>query len=98
MRRVLITTGNGMFGRALIEQLLGRDDIQVRAMVRNAGTGAGAVLGLAHVETSTTQPERDHVADGFLVFDDEDLLAGHDASVPGGRIAAELRTAIMTFR
>lgn len=35
MRRVLITTGNGMFGRALIEQLLGRDDIQVRAMVRD---------------------------------------------------------------
>jgi uncharacterized protein YbjT (DUF2867 family) len=32
---VLVTTGNGMFGRALIDQLAGLTDINVRAMVRN---------------------------------------------------------------
>ena len=34
-RRILITTGNGMFGRALIHALAGRDDIEIRAMVRD---------------------------------------------------------------
>lgn len=34
-RRVLVTTGNGMFGRALIRQLREREDVQVRAMVRD---------------------------------------------------------------
>lgn len=35
-KRLLVNTGNGMFGRALIEQLLDRDDIEIRAMVRDA--------------------------------------------------------------
>jgi uncharacterized protein YbjT (DUF2867 family) len=35
--RILVTTGNGMFGHALIEKLLDRDDIEVRAMVRDRG-------------------------------------------------------------
>ncbi|MDZ7577286.1 MAG: NAD(P)H-binding protein [Candidatus Nanopelagicales bacterium] len=34
-RRVLVTTGNGMFGNALVAELANRDDIQVRAMVRD---------------------------------------------------------------
>jgi uncharacterized protein YbjT (DUF2867 family) len=34
-RRVLITTGNGMFGRALIQSLMGVGGVKVRAMVRD---------------------------------------------------------------
>ena len=34
-KRLLVNTGNGMFGRALIEQLLDREDVEVRAMVRD---------------------------------------------------------------
>jgi len=87
----------GEFEAALVRQHP-VDQHQVRAMVGNTGAGARAVLGLAHVEASATQPEGDHVANGFLVLDDQYLLAGHDASTPGGGIAAELRTRIMTFQ
>ncbi|MFN8126624.1 MAG: NAD(P)H-binding protein [Candidatus Nanopelagicales bacterium] len=34
-RRVLVAPGGGMFGQAVIRQLLGRDDVQIRAMVRD---------------------------------------------------------------
>ena len=35
MRTVLVTTANGMFGRALVEALAGQEGVQVRAMVRD---------------------------------------------------------------
>ena len=34
-KRILVTTGNGMFGHALIEKLLDRDNIEIRAMGRD---------------------------------------------------------------
>lgn len=33
---VLVTTGNGMFGRSLVNELAGREGVRVRAMVRDA--------------------------------------------------------------
>jgi len=36
-RTLLVTTGNGMFGRALIEELRGDERVVVRAMVRDRG-------------------------------------------------------------
>lgn len=35
-KNVVVTTGNGMFGRALIDQLAGTAEIKVRALVRDA--------------------------------------------------------------
>ena len=62
-------------------------------MVGDARARRRAVLGLAHVEAGAAQPERDHVADRLLVFDDQDLLARHDAPGVGSLVAAALQTA-----
>ena len=35
VKKLMVTTGNGMFGRALVDSLAGRDDVEVKAMVRN---------------------------------------------------------------
>ena len=35
MKKLMVTTGNGMFGRALVDSLAGRADVEVNAMVRN---------------------------------------------------------------
>ena len=56
------------------------DEQQVGPRVGNARTGLAAVLRLGYGVTRATQPERDHVANRLLVFDDEDLLARHDRS------------------
>ncbi len=64
-RRILINTGNGMFGRALIGKLLNRDDIQIRAMVRDrskfdlTGTNLEVVVGDMDDPASLVEPTRD---------------------------------------
>ncbi len=64
-RRILINTGNGMFGRALIGKLLNRDDIQIRAMVRDrskfdlTGTNLEVVVGDMDDPASLIEPTRD---------------------------------------
>jgi uncharacterized protein YbjT (DUF2867 family) len=54
--RILVTTGNGMFGHALIEKLLDRDDIEVRAMVRDRGKFTLTGRNLSVVEADMDDP------------------------------------------
>ncbi len=56
MRRILISTGNGMFGHALIEQLLNRDDIEVRAMVRDTAAFTLTAPNLSVVQADMDDP------------------------------------------
>jgi len=49
-RRILITTGNGMFGHHLVAELSNREDIQVRVMVRDV---AKFTLTAANLEVVT---------------------------------------------
>ena len=61
----MINTGNGMFGRTLIGKLLNRDDIQIRAMVRDrskfdlTGTNLEVVVGDMDDPASLVEPTRD---------------------------------------
>lgn len=64
-RRILVNTGNGMFGRALIRKLLNRDDIQIRAMVRDrskfdlTGNNLEVVVGDMDDPPSLIEPTHD---------------------------------------
>jgi uncharacterized protein YbjT (DUF2867 family) len=86
MRRVLITTGNGMFGRALIEQLLGRDDIEVRAMVRDrskltlTGPNLDVVQGDMDDPASLVEPTKD-VSHVFVTSPMDDHIASREMAV-----------------
>lgn len=56
MRKLLVTTGNGMFGRALIEQLVDRDDVEIRAMVRDRSKFTLSAANLEVVEGDMDNP------------------------------------------
>ncbi len=53
------------------------DQHQVRPHVDDPGARLAAILGLTHIVAGAAQPERDHVANAFFVFDDEDALGRH---------------------
>lgn len=85
-RRVLVTTGNGMFGHAVIEALMGRDDIQVRAMVRDrskftlTGPNLEVVEGDMDDPASLVEPTKD-VTHVFLTSPMDDHIASREEAV-----------------
>lgn len=56
-RTLLVTTGNGMFGRALIEELSGDETVRVRAMVRDRARFSLAADDLEVVVGDMDQPD-----------------------------------------
>lgn len=95
MQRILISTGNGMFGQALIRQLVGRDDIEVRAMVRNESaftlTGPNLTVVQADMDdpASLVEPTKD-VTHLFLTTPMDEHIADReiamiDAAAANGR-------------
>ena len=90
-RRILISTGNGMFGRALIGKLLNRDDIQIRAMVRDrskfdlTGNNLEVVVGDMDDPASLIEPTRD-VSHIFLTSPmDEHITQREEAVVDAAK-------------
>ncbi|MBM3662215.1 MAG: hypothetical protein FJW94_04880 [Actinobacteria bacterium] len=86
MRRILVTTGNGMFGRALIEQLLDRDDVLVRAMVRDrasfklSGSNLEVVVGDMDDPASLVEPTKD-VSHVFLTSPMDERITARESAV-----------------
>lgn len=86
MKRLLVTTGNGMFGRALVNQLAGSPDITVRAMVRNV---AGFDVEASNVEVvqadmddpATLVNAVDGVTDVFLCTPMDEHIATREIAV-----------------
>lgn len=91
--RVLITTGNGMFGQAVIRQLVGRDDIAVRAMVRDRSRftlesdNLEVVTGDLDDPASLTEPMRD-VSHVFLATPMDDHIEQRERAVVDAAVAA----------
>ncbi|MEZ5115855.1 MAG: NmrA family NAD(P)-binding protein [Candidatus Nanopelagicales bacterium] len=54
---VLVTTGNGMFGRALTARLAGRDDVEVVAMVRDASRFTAPASNVRSVTADMDRPD-----------------------------------------
>ena len=57
VRTVLVTTGNGMFGRALSESLAGVDGVRVRAMVRDRSKFAVSAPNIEVITGDMGRPE-----------------------------------------
>jgi len=51
---------------------------EIGPMISNTFARRRAVLGFAHVETGAAETKGDHVADRFLILNDQNLLACHD--------------------
>jgi uncharacterized protein YbjT (DUF2867 family) len=86
IQRILITTGNGMFGRALIDQLLGHDDVLIRAMVRNpdkftvTGPNLEVVTGDMDDPASLMEPTKD-ITHVFLTTPMDEHIAAREKAV-----------------
>lgn len=92
-KRVLITTGNGMFGKAVAEQLLGRQDLAVRAMVRDRSAftlradNLEVVVGDLDDPATLVEPMRD-VTHVFLTTPMDERLEARESAVVAAAVAA----------
>lgn len=89
---VLITTGNGMFGRALIEQLAGNRDIDVRALVRNPDSFDFEAKNVMPVRADMDKPETlgaavTGVSEIFLVTPMDGKIAVRERNVVDAALA-----------
>lgn len=85
-RTLLVTTGNGMFGRALIEQLLGNDQVRIRAMVRDRAAFTLQAPNLEVVVGDMDRPESllapvTGVSHVFLTSPMDDHIAAREKAV-----------------
>ena len=92
-RTLLVTTGNGLFGRTLIEALLGDDRVAVRAMVRDRGkfdlSGPGLEVVVADMDhPETLGPALDGVSHVFLSAPMDDRIAAREGNVIAAALAA----------
>jgi uncharacterized protein YbjT (DUF2867 family) len=92
-RTLLVTTGNGMFGRALIEDLLGDGQIAVRAMVRDRGKFELQAPNLDVVVADMDRPETlgaalDGVTHVFLSTPMDERIAARESAVIAAAQAA----------
>ena len=86
MKTLLVTAGNGMFGRALVNALAGRDDVQVRAMVRNLDAFDVVADNVVAVKADMDDPASlvpavDGVTDIFLVSPMDEHIATREINV-----------------
>ena len=78
---LLVTTGNGMFGRALVNALAGDGDVNVRALVRNESAFNVSAPNVSSIVGDMDKPETLVAA-----VDGVDLVSPQQppiASVPG---------------
>ena len=86
MKTLLVTTGNGMFGRSVIRALANDPDVQVRALVRNPDTFDFAAENVTAVKADMDDPASlvaavDGVTDIFLVSPMDDHIASREINV-----------------
>lgn len=92
MKTLLVTTGNGMFGRALVNALADRDDIQVRAMVRNLDAFDVVADNVVAMKGDMDDPASlvaavDGVTDIFLVSPMDEQIATREINVIDAAVA-----------
>lgn len=93
MKRLLITTGNGMFGRALVNALADRDDVEVRAMVRNLNSFDVVADNVVAVKGDNDDPASltaavEGVTDIFMVSPMDEHIATREINVVDAAVAA----------
>lgn len=93
MKTLLITAGNGMFGRALVNSLAGQDGVQVRAMVRNLDAFDVVADNVVAVKADLDDPESlksavAGVTDIFLVTPMDEHIATREINVIDAAVAA----------
>jgi uncharacterized protein YbjT (DUF2867 family) len=84
--RILVTAGNGMFGHALILQLLDRDDIEVRAMVHNRSkfTLTGSNLSVVEADMddpASLEPVTRDITHAFVTSPMDEKVAARESAV-----------------
>jgi uncharacterized protein YbjT (DUF2867 family) len=92
-RTLLVTTGNGMFGRRLIGELLGDDTVAVRAMVRDRArfdlTGPGLEVVVGDMDRpETLGPALEGVTHVFLSAPMDEHIADREGNVIAAALAA----------
>ncbi len=97
---VLVTTGNGMFGGALIRQLAGNPDVDVRALVRDASKFTVEAPNVSVVVGDMDKPETltaavDGVSHIFLVTPMDDHIAIREAAVVDAAVASDSNPQIL---
>ncbi len=93
-RRLLVTTGNGMFGRALVEELLGDDEVAVRAMVRDRGKFTLQAPNLEVVvgdmdKSETLAPALEGVTHVFLSSPIDERITARECAVIDASLAGD---------
>ena len=86
MKKLMVTTGNGMFGRALVDSLAGRADVEVNAMVRNLDAFDVHADNVTAVRGDMDDPASlaaavDGVTDVFLVSPMDEHIATREINV-----------------
>lgn len=92
MKTLLVTAGNGMFGRALVNALVGRADVQVRAMVRNLDAFDVVAENVVVIKGDMDDPASlvaavDGVTDIFLVTPMDEQIATREINVIDAALA-----------
>lgn len=93
MKTLLVTTGNGMFGRALVNALAGADDVRVRAMVRRLDAFDVVADNVEVVQADMDDPASlraavDGVTDVFLVTPMDEHIAAREINVVDAVLAS----------
>lgn len=86
MKTLLVTTGKGMFGSAVINALAGRDGVQVRAMVRDVDSYVAPASNVVGIYGDMDKPETlaaavEGVTDIFLVSPMDEHIADREINV-----------------
>lgn len=86
MKTLLVTTGNGMFGRSVLRALANDPDVEVRALVRNPDTFDFVADNVTPVKADMDDPASlvaavDGVTDIFLVSPMDDHIATREINV-----------------
>ena len=86
MKRLLVTTGTGMFGQALIRQLLNHQEVQLRVMVRDSTrftlTGSNIELVIADMDQpETLQAPTQGVTHVFLTSPMDERITARETAV-----------------
>lgn len=92
MKTLLVTTGNGMFGRALVNALAGSEDVVVRAMVRDLDSFDVVADNVVAVKGDMDDPASlaaavEGVTDIFLVSPMDEHIATREMNVVDAAVA-----------